>query len=86
MSGFDERITEITGPRGTIIAADTCGLHKGKLVERGSRLILQLEFTNSLFGAPYERMRFGADVLPALRRRLDETPAVFERFRIAGGR
>jgi hypothetical protein len=49
-------IMEITGSRGTIIAVDTRGLHKGKVLERGERLILQFEFTNSLFGAPYERV------------------------------
>ena len=81
-SGFGERRTEITGPRGTIVAADTSGLHKGKIVEQGTRLILQIEFTNSLFGAPYERVRLGRDVHPGFRRRMDEVPGVFERFRL----
>lgn len=46
-----ERLIEFTGPRGTIIAEDTRGLHKGRPVLRGDRLILEFEFSNCLFGA-----------------------------------
>lgn len=46
-----ERLIEFTGPRGTIIAEDTRGLHKGRPVLRGDRLVLEFEFSNSLFGA-----------------------------------
>jgi hypothetical protein len=50
---FDgENIVEINGAAGTIIAVDTRGLHKGKELESGERLIFQIEFTNSLFGNP----------------------------------
>jgi hypothetical protein len=45
------RLIEFTGPRGTIIAEDTRGLHKGRPVLRGHRLVLEFEFSNSLFGA-----------------------------------
>lgn len=48
---------EITGPRGTLIAVDTSGFHKGKPLVRGYRLILQLEYTSALFGQEYARMR-----------------------------
>ena len=43
-------ILEITGPRGTILAVDTSGFHKGKNLSKDSRLLLQFEFANSLFG------------------------------------
>jgi hypothetical protein len=44
---------ELTGPTGTILAVDTRGFHKGKpLVER-DRLILQIQFADSLFGQNY---------------------------------
>ncbi|QLE59131.1 phytanoyl-CoA dioxygenase family protein [Nostoc sp. TCL26-01] len=48
-----EDIVEITGLCGTIIAADTRGFHKGKPLISGERLVLQLEFSNSLFGGSY---------------------------------
>lgn len=48
----EKNIVEITGKAGSIIAVDTRGLHKGKELEEGERLIFQLEFTNSMFGNP----------------------------------
>lgn len=44
-------LMEFTGRRGTIIAEDTRGLHKGKPVLQGDRLMFEFEFSNSLFGA-----------------------------------
>jgi hypothetical protein len=44
-------LMEFMGKRGTIIVEDTRGLHKGKPALRGDRLMLELEFSNSLFGA-----------------------------------
>jgi hypothetical protein len=41
----------IIGDAGSVIIADTQGMHKGLTVQDGCRTILQLEFTNSLFGA-----------------------------------
>ena len=47
-------IVEIVGKKGTIIAADTRGLHKGKELEKNCRLLFQIEFAVSMFGASYE--------------------------------
>jgi hypothetical protein len=41
---------ELVGPCGTGIAADTIGFHKGKPLERGERLILQMTYATSFFG------------------------------------
>ncbi|MBE8985965.1 phytanoyl-CoA dioxygenase family protein [Nostoc sp. LEGE 12450] len=49
-------IVEIIGSAGTIIAADTRGFHKGKHLQSGERLVLQIEYANSLFGAPYNQL------------------------------
>jgi len=46
-----ERI--LTGKKGTILAVDTRGLHKGLELSKGHRLLLQLEYSNSLFGKNY---------------------------------
>jgi hypothetical protein len=53
----DEQLVEITGVRGTIIAADTRGFHKGKPLISGERLILEFEFATSLFGAECSRIK-----------------------------
>src|SRR6185503_13469174 len=54
------RETEVrfVAPRGTVIAEDTRGLHKGMEVLSGDRLMLQLQLSNSLFGAPYAPSSF----------------------------
>jgi hypothetical protein len=55
-----DREVEITAPKGTVIAVDTSGFHKGKPLLRGHRLLLQLEYASSLFGTVYETMRVPA--------------------------
>jgi hypothetical protein len=77
-----DAIVELRGPRGTVLAVDTSGLHKGKLPERGERLMLQFEFASTLFGtnAPQLLVRTPdpqvAAMISAQRRR-------FARFEIA---
>lgn len=45
-----EDIVELTGPRGTILTVDTLGLHKGKALEKGERLMLTVRFAVNNFG------------------------------------
>lgn len=52
--GTENRIV-MTGRKGTIIFEDTRGLHKGNAVEDDPRLILQFQYSASLFGAVYPR-------------------------------
>lgn len=51
-----EDIVELTAPKGSIIAVDTRGFHKGKSLITGKRLLLQLQFSNSLFGSPLSKI------------------------------
>jgi hypothetical protein len=53
----DSRIQELQGSQGTIILADTRGFHKGKPLTGKYRLLFQLEYSNSLFGANYTKVR-----------------------------
>ncbi|MCX6210824.1 MAG: hypothetical protein NTZ59_15300 [Bacteroidetes bacterium] len=48
-----ENLMELGGKRGTIMAVDTRGLHKGKDLTKDKRLIFQIEFANSMFGQVY---------------------------------
>lgn len=48
-----EDLLEICSKKGTILAVDTRGLHKGKDLTKDKRLLFQLEFATSIFGAPY---------------------------------
>ncbi len=51
--GPDALVT-IAGPRGTVFMADTSGLQRPP-AQVGRRLVFQIEYTTSLFGAPYVR-------------------------------
>ena len=42
-----KKFKEITDPAGTIVFGDTGCWHKGKPIENGDRLLLQLEYTSS---------------------------------------
>lgn len=44
-----ENIKTFTGQKGTIIIENTLGLHRGTPVVEGSRLLVQLQYTNSLY-------------------------------------
>lgn len=73
-------IVEFLGPRGTIIAADTRGLHKGQQVRIGHRLILQIQFSNSLFGHLYPRTTFESLKDPGLIEMSQRHPRVYSAF------
>lgn len=58
-------IKRICGPRGTVFAVDTKGLHKGEPILAGDRLAFQVEFTTSTFGQNYPGPEVGAETLRA---------------------
>jgi ectoine hydroxylase-related dioxygenase (phytanoyl-CoA dioxygenase family) len=66
-----------TGPKGTIIAEDTRGLHKGQHVVHGDRLVFQLELTNTLFGGYLTPLPLAEVTSPALRERIAQHPRIF---------
>lgn len=49
-------IVEIKGKAGAFFAGDTKCWHKGSVVKKGYRLVLQLQYTSSLFGAPVQNL------------------------------
>jgi hypothetical protein len=55
------REVEVRGPEGSAFAVDTSGLHKGKPLVRGNRLVLQIEYTSALFGTVYSHQQVPAD-------------------------
>lgn len=52
-----ENMIELCGKRGNIMAVDTRGLHKGKDLISGKRLLFQIEFSNCMFGQYYPPCR-----------------------------
>jgi hypothetical protein len=60
-------LLELNGPKGSIFVEDTSGFHKGKPPRTGPRLVIELEFSNSLYGALFPReVSVGADADPRL--------------------
>jgi hypothetical protein len=51
-----DNLIEICGKKGTIMAVDTRGFHKGKELLINNRLLLQIEFANSMFGQLYPKI------------------------------
>lgn len=75
---FDAKdFIELSAPRGTIFAEDTRGLHKGKHVIAGDRLVLQIQFSNSLFGATHARTQMSDDVMPDLKMQIEKYPDIY---------
>jgi hypothetical protein len=72
---------ELTGPPGTLFAVDTRGYHKGITPRTGDRLMLQLEFCDTLFGAPYTRPAFPSVCIPELEARRREFSRVYSRYK-----
>jgi len=71
---------ELTGPAGTLFAVDTRGYHKGITPRTGDRLMVQLEFCDTLFGAPYSRPPFPATRIPELEARRRDFPRIYSRY------
>ena len=69
----------ITGARGSMFLADTLGLHKGLDLVEGHRLVFQVEWSSSLFGAPFTRPRVAWQDAEAARVASDH-PWAFQRF------
>lgn len=78
---FGSALVRASGPRGTVFLADTRALHKGEPVLHGHRLVVQMEWSSSLFGAPYNRPLFHA-VTPSLANAMRRFPSVYRRFEV----
>ena len=77
---FDEAdIVTITGARGAMFLADTRGLHKGVNVVAGHRLVFQLEYATSLFGAAAPRLSVDQPT-PDLSSAVSDFPMAYRRF------
>jgi hypothetical protein len=76
-----QSIIEFSAPKGTIIAEDTRGLHKGKHVKQNDRLILQIQFSNCLFGAYYAKAKLSETIIDKLSQCVEKFPDVYSAFK-----
>ena len=75
-----QREIRFAAPKGTIIVEDTRGLHKGNAVSGNSRLILQLQLSNSLFGAAYLKSQLPAKRTPELANMIRQSRDVYRAY------
>jgi hypothetical protein len=76
----EQAITTIVAPRGTILVEDTRGLHKGNLVLKGDRLMFQIQYSNSLFGATYAKTALRGPIIPELEDRIRAFPDIYSAY------
>jgi hypothetical protein len=77
---YGDRVVEIGGVKGTIFAADTRGFHKGLNLIKGTRLLFQLEFANSLFGQNYPRISVPSNLSAELTEVMERYPFTYSNF------
>lgn len=76
-----DNIIEIHGKRGTVLAVDTRGFHKGKMPTKGHRLMAQLTFSYPAFSGAHGTVeQLDHDVLPDLLSAARSVPKVFSRY------
>lgn len=69
----------ITGKKGQVFAVDTHCLHRGSEVSFGERLVLQLEYTNSMLGA-YSKIESPINFIPKYKKLINMFPRMFSQF------
>lgn len=76
------KCVEFCAPRGSVIVEDTRGLHKGDVVKANgrSRLMLQLQFSNSLFGGSIPASQLGTISHPELAKRVKNNSLIYEQY------
>ncbi|HET7086178.1 MAG TPA: phytanoyl-CoA dioxygenase family protein [Rhizomicrobium sp.] len=78
-----ENFREFTGGRGTIIAEDSRGFHKGKLLAKGDRLMIAFELSNTTFGVNKRHLIRNIHV-PRLAEFAKRYPRLYRNFDFAG--
>jgi hypothetical protein len=79
-ANFPNKEVKFSAPRGTIIVEDTRGLHKGNAVHGNARLILQLQLSNSLFGAVYPKSNLPNNRISELDDLINQLPNVYKAY------
>lgn len=77
-AGEWKNVKHLVAPAGTLMAVDTAGLHKGEVPQVDDRLVLQVQFSTSLFGATFELPSFAPT--PLTRSRYAAMPQVLKRW------
>ncbi len=75
-----DSIVELTGKKGTIMAVDTIGFHRGKPPIDNHRLIFEIIYASSLFGGNYQTHQKPKSVISEFEQALTAHPWTYQRF------
>ncbi len=75
-----ENIVELLGDRGTVLAVDTRGFHKGKMLNKGSRLMAQLTYSYPVFSGAHGEVLPLKFISPELANAAHSSPKTFSRY------
>jgi hypothetical protein len=80
----EESFKEFTGSAGFILIEDTRGFHKGKPLSAGDRLMFEVIYATSHFGANYDRVQLRRDEIgPELRDAMRRFPEAYHNIEAA---
>lgn len=71
-----------TAPKGTVILEDTRGIHKASPVQEGNRLVLELQFSDCLFGANLDSVILPNKISHELSEAIKEYPDVYSNYKM----
>jgi len=77
----EEDIKYIVGKKGSLLFEDTRGLHKGLKVNKNSRLLLQFQYSSSLFGSKYKKISFPNNQTDLFKKMKKQNPLIFQAFK-----
>ena len=77
----EEDIKYIVGKKGSLLFEDTRGLHKGLRVNKNSRLLLQFQYSSSLFGSKYKKISFPNNQTDLIKKMKKQNPLIFQAFK-----
>jgi hypothetical protein len=77
-----DKIVELCGKRGTVLAVDTRGFHKGKMLTAGHRLMCQLTYSCPPYSGAHDRIQYlprtvDATLLASMRKE----PRIYEKYK-----
>lgn len=77
----DDPIVELTGSRGSILAVDTIGFHRGKPPVNNHRLIFEMIYASSLFGGEYSTLKTPECLSHELEQAMQLYPDIYQRLK-----
>ena len=76
----EDKITSFVGNAGSVLIEDSVGLHRGSQVLSGRRVMMQVQFSSSLFGAKKEAIIFPNQMTKNFKEAVKNYPRIFENF------